>query len=243
MSGPHPRRPGPSSPKRAQHEPAMFSSPRKEIPRHRPNRACMALSSPAPALIQGIRENWRNYYFDNRIYCGKSGGVTGESAGPARGGAVFWEDTNEEKNASRRGACRDQQLTPAAWAQEHHRRRELVEFPGRALEDRRSRDQGRARGRRRDLCLADAQSSSAKQLSDVESLIAQGVDALIILAQDASAIGPAVQAAADEGIPVIGLRPPDRGPARLLPDLRQRRGRPDAGPRRVRGRSRKATTS
>jgi len=51
---------------------------------------------------------------------------------------------------------------------------------------------------------ADAQSSSAKQLSDVESLIAQGADALIILAQDAQAIGPAVQAAADEGIPVVG---------------------------------------
>ena len=50
---------------------------------------------------------------------------------------------------------------------------------------------------------ADAQSSSSKQLSDVESLIAQGVDALTILAQDAQAIGPAVQAAADEGIPVI----------------------------------------
>jgi len=50
---------------------------------------------------------------------------------------------------------------------------------------------------------ADAQSSSAKQLSDIESLIAQDVDALIILAQDAQAIGPAVQAAADEGIPVI----------------------------------------
>ncbi|MEM6616407.1 MAG: D-xylose ABC transporter substrate-binding protein [Pseudomonadota bacterium] len=51
---------------------------------------------------------------------------------------------------------------------------------------------------------SDAQSSSAKQLSDIESLIAQGVDALIILAQDAQAIGPAVQAAADEGIPVVG---------------------------------------
>ena len=51
---------------------------------------------------------------------------------------------------------------------------------------------------------ADAQSSSSKQLSDVESLIAQGVDALIILAQDSAAIGPAVQAAADEGIPVVG---------------------------------------
>ncbi len=50
---------------------------------------------------------------------------------------------------------------------------------------------------------ADAQSSSGKQLADVESLIAQGATALIILAQDASAVGPAVQAASDEGIPVV----------------------------------------
>ncbi len=55
-----------------------------------------------------------------------------------------------------------------------------------------------------DYISADAQSSASKQLSDVESLIAQGVDALIILAQDASAITPAVQRAADEGIPVVG---------------------------------------
>ncbi|TNC50828.1 D-xylose ABC transporter substrate-binding protein [Rubellimicrobium rubrum] len=50
---------------------------------------------------------------------------------------------------------------------------------------------------------ADAQSSSSKQLADIESLIAQGVDALIVLAQDTAAVVPAVQAAADEGIPVI----------------------------------------
>ncbi len=50
---------------------------------------------------------------------------------------------------------------------------------------------------------ADAQSSSSKQLADVESLIASGADALIILAQDAAAAGPAVDAAANEGIPVI----------------------------------------
>ncbi|MCA0940109.1 D-xylose ABC transporter substrate-binding protein [Salipiger pacificus] len=50
---------------------------------------------------------------------------------------------------------------------------------------------------------ADAQSSSSKQLSDVESLMAQGVDALIILAQDTQAIIPAVEAAANEGVPVI----------------------------------------
>jgi D-xylose transport system substrate-binding protein len=50
---------------------------------------------------------------------------------------------------------------------------------------------------------ADAQSSASKQLSDIESLIAQGADALIVLAQDTQAIIPAVQAAADEGIPVV----------------------------------------
>mgnify|MGYP001045793823 CR=1 FL=1 len=50
---------------------------------------------------------------------------------------------------------------------------------------------------------ADAQSSASKQLSDVESLIAQGVDAVIILAQDTQAIIPAVEAAAVEGIPVV----------------------------------------
>ena len=49
----------------------------------------------------------------------------------------------------------------------------------------------------------DAQSSASKQLADVESLMAQGIDALILLAQDAEAVKPALQAAADEGIPVI----------------------------------------
>ena len=51
---------------------------------------------------------------------------------------------------------------------------------------------------------ADAQASAAKQLTDVEALIAQGADALIILAMDKDAIAPAVDKAAAEGIPVIG---------------------------------------
>jgi D-xylose transport system substrate-binding protein len=51
---------------------------------------------------------------------------------------------------------------------------------------------------------ADAQSSAAKQLTDVEALIAQGANALIVLAQDSDAIGPAVEKAVAEGIPVVG---------------------------------------
>ena len=51
---------------------------------------------------------------------------------------------------------------------------------------------------------ADAQLSASKQLADVESLIAQGADALIILSVDSAAVGAAVDSAAAEGIPVLG---------------------------------------
>jgi D-xylose transport system substrate-binding protein len=49
----------------------------------------------------------------------------------------------------------------------------------------------------------DAGSSADKQLNDVDNLISQGADALIILAQDGTAILPAVQSAISQGIPVI----------------------------------------
>jgi len=50
----------------------------------------------------------------------------------------------------------------------------------------------------------DANDSAEQQLTDIDSLIAQGADALIILAKDTEAILPAVQKAKDAGIPVIG---------------------------------------
>lgn len=51
---------------------------------------------------------------------------------------------------------------------------------------------------------ADAQASASKQLTDVESLIAQGANALVILSVDSGAVGAAVDRAAAEGIPVLG---------------------------------------
>lgn len=50
---------------------------------------------------------------------------------------------------------------------------------------------------------ADAQSSPGKQLTDIESLLARGAKALIVLAQDSAAIRPGVQKALDEGVPVL----------------------------------------
>ena len=51
---------------------------------------------------------------------------------------------------------------------------------------------------------ADAQSSTEKQIADVESLIARGAQVLVIVAQDADALHPAIALARAEGIPVIG---------------------------------------
>ncbi len=51
---------------------------------------------------------------------------------------------------------------------------------------------------------ADAQSSSEKQLSDLETLLTRGVDALVVVAQDANAIMPGIALARAEGVPVVG---------------------------------------
>jgi D-xylose transport system substrate-binding protein len=51
---------------------------------------------------------------------------------------------------------------------------------------------------------ADAGSSEEQQASDVETLLADGADVLIILAQNTETILPSVEAAIDQGVPVIG---------------------------------------
>ena len=79
----------------------------------------------------------------------------------------------------------------------------MDELPGRALEDRRGRDQEGARGAGAKYISADAQGSPTKQPTDVEGLISKGANVLIILAMDSDAILPAVKKASDEGIPVI----------------------------------------
>ena len=50
---------------------------------------------------------------------------------------------------------------------------------------------------------ADANLSTEQQLTDVTTMLGQGADVLIILAQDTTVIGPAVQAATDANVPVI----------------------------------------
>jgi len=50
---------------------------------------------------------------------------------------------------------------------------------------------------------ADAQGSNEKQRADIDALLTKGAKALIVLAQDASAILPAVNAARQAGVPVL----------------------------------------
>ena len=49
----------------------------------------------------------------------------------------------------------------------------------------------------------DAKSSAETQLSNIENLISQGANALVVLAQDGTAVLPAVTAAIGQGVPVI----------------------------------------
>jgi D-xylose transport system substrate-binding protein len=49
----------------------------------------------------------------------------------------------------------------------------------------------------------DADLSTEQQLTDVDTLLSQGANVLIILAQDTTVIGPAVQKAKDASVPVI----------------------------------------
>ena len=50
---------------------------------------------------------------------------------------------------------------------------------------------------------ADANLDTEQQLTDVESMIGQGINVLVLLAQDTTVVGPALEAAAEAGIPVI----------------------------------------
>ncbi|WP_214883564.1 MULTISPECIES: ribose ABC transporter substrate-binding protein RbsB [unclassified Exiguobacterium] len=53
------------------------------------------------------------------------------------------------------------------------------------------------------LTVADAQNDAAKQVNDVEDMIQKGMDLIFINPTDSEAVGAAVQAANDAGIPVI----------------------------------------
>jgi ribose transport system substrate-binding protein len=54
-----------------------------------------------------------------------------------------------------------------------------------------------------ELIITDAGGDAAKQISDVEDLLARGVDALIITPASPTALNPVIERAYDQGIPVI----------------------------------------
>jgi len=55
------------------------------------------------------------------------------------------------------------------------------------------------------LVVTDAQNDLAKQLSDIEDLIQQGVNVLLVNATDSAGVAPVVKKANDAGIPVFAI--------------------------------------
>ena len=76
---------------------------------------------------------------------------------------------------------------------------------------------------------ADANLSTEQQLTDVDTLISQGAKVLIILAQDTTVLGPALQKAKDAGIPVIAYDRLIEDPEHPVHHVRQRRRRQGRG--------------
>ncbi|WP_336660798.1 substrate-binding domain-containing protein [Leucobacter sp. USHLN153] len=56
-----------------------------------------------------------------------------------------------------------------------------------------------------ELTIANANNDSARQSSDIENFVTQGVDAIIVVAIDVNGVSPAVEAAQSQGIPVIAI--------------------------------------
>jgi ABC-type sugar transport system substrate-binding protein len=54
-----------------------------------------------------------------------------------------------------------------------------------------------------ELIELDGQDNSATQSAGIETMIAQGVDGIVISPKDVEALAPAIQAATDAGIPVV----------------------------------------
>ena len=52
---------------------------------------------------------------------------------------------------------------------------------------------------------SDGQNSTPKQTADVESAVVQGVDGIVISPSDVNAMAPALQAAVDNGVPVVTI--------------------------------------
>lgn len=55
------------------------------------------------------------------------------------------------------------------------------------------------------LTIANANNDSARQSNDIENFASQGVDGLIVVAIDVNGVMPAVEAAQDQGIPVVAI--------------------------------------
>ncbi len=124
-----------------------------------------------------------------------------------RGGCrcdLFSLGKRHEERATTRGPAWPSSVVAGGGFRRDDRRGELVQLPGGTLEDRRGRHQGttgeaggEVRQRRRGW-FARRNSSS-----DVDSLLAKGANALIILAMDKDAIVPALAKAKQRKVPVV----------------------------------------
>ena len=123
--------------------------------------------------------------------CSSGGATTApESAAPAVSEAPASAAAESPGGSAAAGACK----VAVSWNNFQQPRWAAHDEPG-------IRDTVEAGGG--EYISADANLSTEQQLTDVTTMLGQGANVLIVLAQDTTVIGPAVQAAKDAGVPVI----------------------------------------
>lgn len=75
--------------------------------------------------------------------------------------------------------------------------------PWRIAETNSMKSEAAKRADKFELVITDAQGQTSKQVSDVEDLVARGVNAIFLAPREAKGFGPALEAAKKAGIPVI----------------------------------------
>jgi galactofuranose transport system substrate-binding protein len=75
--------------------------------------------------------------------------------------------------------------------------------PWRIAETKSMKDEAAKRAERFELIVTDARGETARQVSDVEDLVARGVDAIFLPPREFQGLEPALQAAKEAGIPVF----------------------------------------
>ena len=153
----------------------------------------------------------RRRYHDRSRRHGTRGGDRGHRAPPRNLRPRPRGPTQDRNNRSPKPPARDARSSLCRWCRQLDLAEATIGFaqsereanPFRIAETQSIRDEAEARGI--DLIVTNAESDLNKEISDIQSMVDQGVDALIISPLNSEGLDPALDYAKDNGVPIMTI--------------------------------------